>query len=372
MLIDGIYIERPLDKYARRGRLRGECHFIGTALAIGLGVASAAGAIGSSAIAAHGAGQAADAQVNAANHAADVQAQASRDALSLQKDQFAVQQQNISPWLNIGRGGLVNLANLMGLPISGDIPGTPGTPGSTIRVPSGNINPGDDNSDTALDGFNNEGGQSHSGLATRGGATFMDQAVPGTPGTPSTPLSSLINPALGATGSLNFVPPTAATEMNDPGFQFRLDQGQKAITNSAAAKGNLLSGATAKAAERYAQDYSSNEYQNVYNRELANNTAQFNKLAAISGVGQNAASTLNADSQNFANNASNITINAGNNAAQGINNAGAARASGYVGGANAWSSGIGGLTSNLSSLALLNSIYKKPVVPAAASGWGVI
>ena len=40
----------------------------------------------------------------------------------------------------------------------------------------------------------------------------------------------------------NFTSPTDVTEANDPGYQFRLSQGQKALENSAAARGGLLSG----------------------------------------------------------------------------------------------------------------------------------
>jgi hypothetical protein len=63
-----------------------------------------------------------------------------------------------------------------------------------------------------------------------------------------------------------FEAPTDVTEQNDPGYQFRLAQGLKALQNSAAAKGSLLTGGTAKALNNYAQGEASNEYGNVYNR----------------------------------------------------------------------------------------------------------
>ena len=52
----------------------------------------------------------------------------------------------------------------------------------------------------------------------------------------------------------------------DPGYQFRMDEGTKALERSAAARGGLSSGSTLKALTRYGQDYASNEYQNAYNR----------------------------------------------------------------------------------------------------------
>jgi len=63
----------------------------------------------------------------------------------------------------------------------------------------------------------------------------------------------------------------------DPGYQFRLGEGMKALQNSAAAKGNLNSGATLKALTRYGQDFASNEYNTAYNREYGrlNDLARF-------------------------------------------------------------------------------------------------
>jgi len=61
-------------------------------------------------------------------------------------------------------------------------------------------------------------------------------------------------------------PFTAEDMMQDPGYQFRLDEGLKGIENSAAARGMQLSGRTLKGIGRYAQDYASGEFQNAYNR----------------------------------------------------------------------------------------------------------
>jgi hypothetical protein len=71
-----------------------------------------------------------------------------------------------------------------------------------------------------------------------------------------------------------FTAPTAATEQNDPGYQFRMDQGNQALNRRAAANGSLLSGGTLKALARYNQDYASNEFQNVYNRAQGDFSAQ--------------------------------------------------------------------------------------------------
>jgi hypothetical protein len=163
-----------------------------------------------------------------------------------------------------------------------------------------------------------------------------------------------------------FQAPTNVTEQNDPGYQFRLQEGQKALENSAAARGSLLTGGTAKGLQQYGQNYASNEYSNVYNRALGeyqqrynvfeqNQANQFNRLASLSGAGQTAATTLGNQGQAAAGNISNILMNSAAQQGQALQNAGAARASGYVGGANAISGGINNLSSLLMMQQLMNS-----------------
>lgn len=61
---------------------------------------------------------------------------------------------------------------------------------------------------------------------------------------------------------------TTSLESADPGYDFRMNEGMKALQRSAAAKGSLLTGGTAKAMTQYGQDYGSNEYDKIYNRSL--------------------------------------------------------------------------------------------------------
>jgi hypothetical protein len=104
----------------------------------------------------------------------------------------------------------------------------------------------------------------------------------------------------------------------DPGYQFRLGEGNKALEHSLVARSGALSGAGAKSALRYAQNYASNEYQNVYNR-----------IASIAGFGQNATNA-----------STNVIQNTGTNVGNAILNAGDARASSYVAQGNSWSNAI--------------------------------
>lgn len=171
---------------------------------------------------------------------------------------------------------------------------------------------------------------------------------------------SLLTPYSGT-----FTAPTALTEQNDPGYQARLQLGTDAIQKSAAARGSVVTGGTAKALDTYGQDYASNEYSNVYNRALTdyttnynayntNQTNQYNKLAALTGAGQAIAANIAQQGQAAANTTSNIDLTTGAQQGQDLQNAGAATASGYVGAANAYSSGLSGATNNLSNLALLS------------------
>ena len=161
-----------------------------------------------------------------------------------------------------------------------------------------------------------------------------------------------------------FVAPTGATEANDPGYQFRMQQGEGALENSAAARGGLLSGNTLEAMQQYGQNYASNEYGNVYNRAVnqyglnrQNILDRYNMLAGMSGVGQTAATTLGNEGQTAASNIGNIMLTSGAQQGQDIQNAAAAQASGYVGGANAWSSGLSGTANNLMNLYLMQNMF---------------
>lgn len=66
----------------------------------------------------------------------------------------------------------------------------------------------------------------------------------------------------------DFVAPTSESMMKEPGFQFRIDQGRKALEASAAGKGVLRSGGTLKDILGYGQNFAAQEYGNVYNRAL--------------------------------------------------------------------------------------------------------
>jgi len=69
-------------------------------------------------------------------------------------------------------------------------------------------------------------------------------------------------------GPGEFKAPTAESMLADPSYQWRLNQGQGAIENSAAARGVLNSGGTLADILNYGQGAASQEYQNIWNRDL--------------------------------------------------------------------------------------------------------
>lgn len=68
--------------------------------------------------------------------------------------------------------------------------------------------------------------------------------------------------------------------MADPGYQFRVAEGEKGINRSLAAKTGVLNGAAVKAAATFNQDQASQEYGNYFNR-----------MMGLAGLGGSAAAT---------------------------------------------------------------------------------
>lgn len=203
----------------------------------------------------------------------------------------------------------------------------------------------------------------------------------------------------------NFVMPNNVTEQNDPGYQFRLQQGQQAVERSAAAKGTLLTGGTLKDLTDYQQGAASQEYGNVYQRALtdwqnnynsaltnyqtkynaglsdwttnynaanqqyqqaynifSNNQAnQYNRIANLAGLGQTAATSLGSQGLGYTG-LSTSAINAGGNAL----------AAGTIGQGNAYSNLVGNLGSIYGNYTNLGGLYgnntNKPLNSSSYTG----
>jgi hypothetical protein len=104
----------------------------------------------------------------------------------------------------------------------------------------------------------------------------------------------------------------------DPGYAFRLAEGQKLLDRTAAREGRIFSGSALKAATRYGQDMASQEFGNAYNRALtgynadvARSNTGYNRLAGLAGVGQTAGTQIGTAGQSYATNAGNLMMNQG-------------------------------------------------------------
>jgi hypothetical protein len=133
----------------------------------------------------------------------------------------------------------------------------------------------------------------------------------------------------------------------DPGYAFRLAEGQKTLDRQAAARGGLISGGALKAATRYGQDMGSQEYQNAFNRYQTNRANQLQPLGSLLTSGQAAASNQAAAAGNY-----------GTQAGGNITGAGAATAAGQVGSTNALTNALSSYLNYSSGQNLADAIRK--------------
>lgn len=292
-----------------------------------------AGSLGAAGIQSNAAQNAAQTQANAADYAANIQGSLGQESLANTVQTQEQNQANQQPWLQSGANSLASLDYLLGVP--GASPSGPGQPGQSLSIPgvSGTVN---------------------------------------TPGV--TPLNGTADTRLGGFGSLmhqypggTFTAPTAAQARATPGYQFALNQGEGAVQAGAAANGSLLTGGTLNAEQQFGQNLADTNYNTTYNQALqgyntnyntwANNQAnQFNRLAALSGMGQTSANTLGSQNLLAAGLAASTLGQTGAQLGQDYQNAAAATASGIMGSANAWGQGISGAANSGSQMMMLNQM----------------
>lgn len=149
---------------------------------------------------------------------------------------------------------------------------------------------------------------------------------------------------------------------SSPGYQFRLQQGLDALQRSAAAKGTLLTGGTAKALDRYSHDYASNEYLNRFNQLMGIQGTRYsqllgeqgqraNQLAGLAQLGYGAAGQQANLGTSYAGQAGNLVGGQANNITGALTGIGNAQAAGTVGASNAWAQGLAGAANAGTNLA---------------------
>ena len=159
------------------------------------------------------------------------------------------------PLKPLGNGGIPVKGGIAGA-ISGIADGSIAGPGSMIGA-----NP------AGAGSFGGEPVAGGIGGAAGGGTGTGTGAGTGTGGSVSDYLNSRYTaPTYTAPEGTAVSPGNPMDFFNDEGYKFRLSEGKKSIENSAAARGNMLSGATLKALENFASGLASEEYGAAYNR----------------------------------------------------------------------------------------------------------
>lgn len=311
---------------------------------------AAAAAVAAAAISAYGANQAAGTQADAISGAAGTQAQATLASVAEQRRQFDQIREDFGPYRDIGEAALGEYAALWGLGREGQIPiyaaDVEDIPETISREVTETTAPAIRGGFTGtLSDIVGEVGQeglrrlrSAGGLVpvgfggeyeNEGQPLFMVLAGAGGSGTTRTFTEDIPNPALEGPRVSRSIEEARERFKATPGYQFRMDEGIRALDRSAAARGELGSGGYGRDLQTFAQGLAAEEFHSYADR-----------LAGLASTGQaSAAGTATAGlatGQGIANTLMRGAANQGNLLAQ----AGTARASGYVGASNAVSGGL--------------------------------
>jgi len=171
-------------------------------------------------------------------------------------------------------------------------------------------------------------------------------------------LTPFVNNGVTASNQLNtaLANPFQFDITQDPGYAFRLQQGQKAVEQSAAARGGAMGGGELKALTNYGQGFASNEYQNAF----ARHQQQLNNLFSQAGMGLQAGSTQAQGESGNLNLLSQLETGA-------FSNAGTAAGAGILGSANSLGNMFTGL-GNTANQAFLYNLLMKNLSPGTTTG----
>lgn len=286
----------------------------------------------------------------AASKAAGVETAAAGMGIDETRRQFDLTREDFAPYREVGERGLYTLEDYLGL----------STPESRLAR-TGVLAPTREQFTTAgTPGAYRWGGMTAAGLGPR---TF-------TPGTPArfdeagynTALADYLRASEGAEatsegyGSLleRF---TGEDLTSEPGYEFGLSEGEKAIDRSARGRGSFDSGATLKALLRYGTDYAGTKYNEAFNRDAASKSSIYNMLAGITGTGQTATGQVATAGSNASTNIANL-----------LGQQGDARAAGIVGGANAWNQAVSGGLEGYQNMTLLDMLKNQNTGTSTGGG----
>lgn len=171
----------------------------------------------------------------------------------------------------------------------------------------------------------------------------------------------------------------------DPGFQFRLQEAEKALSRSAAARGGAMGGGALRELTRYSQGVAEDSVGKAFDRLQAQQTNRFDRLFGVTKLGAGAAETqgnrfidagkysgdvglMGSEYQgNATMHAADLTganeLEAARAKGDFITQAANAAAAGKVAGANAISTGITGATNSISGALTLRELLKRTPQP---------
>jgi len=135
--------------------------------------------------------------------------------------------------------------------------------------------------------------------------------------------------------------PSAQDVLNEPGYQFGLDQGRNAIQGTAAARGGLYSGQALKELTQFGGDYATTRFGQANDRKQQAFGNRWNRLASLAGLGQTSVQQSGAAGLNLGGLIGNNMMGAANaQAASGLQRANIwGNAAGQLGGYMAWNGG---------------------------------
>lgn len=287
---------------------------------------------------------------DAAEDAANIQAGATREANQIAREQFDTVRSDLAPFRGLGSGAVNALAQGLGI----TMPTFSGTAADREAIRQRLLpqftRGGAPSAPAGLDGlppqlqaiiaaqqgqFSAQGGVPQDFIpSAQGSAQTVDEdALNAAIEREIQAMQMASTPQGGGPGFGSLMQDFTGEDLeNEPGFQFGLNQGMKALNNRLAAGGSFFSGAALKGGQRFAQDYASTKFGDAFNRDAANKARKFNFLTGAVGIGQNAAAQTGNAGQNMVNtvganttalgNAQGAARIAGGNAlAGGINNA---------------------------------------------------
>lgn len=266
------------------------------------GIAVAAASVGGALISGGMGLMAADKQAEAAGDAAALQAQAQREATQLQREIWEQQVETQKPWIQ--SGGLATQAIQAGLGLAPQYYKQLGSVEEEV-------------------------------------AAYGDSAAN-------------LNASIDRYKDRFNQPFTYSDLYADPSYEWRLEQGKRALEASASARGGLLTGQAGVDLLNYGQNAASQEYQAAFERYRTNQNDLYTKLMNLSNQGQNTSVQQGSQGTAMAGQMSSTIMDSARQQGQMIIGAGDAGAAGLVGVGNA----IGGAASDLAGYQMMMNLIK--------------